>query len=147
MGDIAMTTAKPAMRPARPEFSSGPCAKRPGWAPENLSNAVLGRSHRSKLGKARLKEAIDRTRAVLEVPDEEAKHYAEGVRRGGTLLAVTAANYLADQAEDVLLLHGAVDLRQRTIRRQQQGWSEVFTISVEKRWAAIRSWMTSVSSS
>jgi hypothetical protein len=76
---------------------------------------------------------------VLEVPDEEAKHYAEGVRRGGTLLAVTAANYLADQAEDVLLLHGAVDLRQRTIRRQQQGWSEVFTISVEKRWEAIRS--------
>ena len=65
-----MTTAKPAMRPARPEFSSGPCAKRPGWTPENLSNAVLGRSHRSKLGKARLKEAIDRTRKVLEVPED-----------------------------------------------------------------------------
>jgi len=62
--------AKPAMRPARPEFSSGPCAKRPGWSPENLSNAVLGRSHRSKLGKARLKEAIDRTREVLQVPDD-----------------------------------------------------------------------------
>jgi len=61
---------KPAMRPARPEFSSGPCAKRPGWAPENLQNAVLGRSHRSKLGKGRLKEAIDRTREVLEVPDD-----------------------------------------------------------------------------
>jgi len=64
------TLAKPAMRPARPEFSSGPCAKRPGWNPQNLSNAVLGRSHRSKLGKARLKEAIDRTREVLEVPDD-----------------------------------------------------------------------------
>jgi len=64
------TLAKPAMRPARPEFSSGPCAKRPGWTPENLQNAVLGRSHRSKLGKARLKEAIDRTREVLEVPDD-----------------------------------------------------------------------------
>jgi phosphoserine aminotransferase len=64
------TPAKPAMRPARPEFSSGPCAKRPGWSPENLQNAVLGRSHRSKLGKARLKEAIDRTREVLEVPDD-----------------------------------------------------------------------------
>ena len=62
--------AKPAMRPARPEFSSGPCAKRPGWTPENLQNAVLGRSHRSKLGKARLKEEIDRTREVLEVPDD-----------------------------------------------------------------------------
>ena len=64
------TLAKPAMRPARPEFSSGPCAKRPGWTPENLQNAVLGRSHRSKLGKARLQEAIDRTRQVLEVPED-----------------------------------------------------------------------------
>jgi phosphoserine aminotransferase len=64
------TPATPAMRPARPEFSSGPCAKRPGWTPENLQNAVLGRSHRSKLGKARLKEVIDRTRQVLEIPDD-----------------------------------------------------------------------------
>ncbi len=64
------TLAKPAMRPARPEFSSGPCAKRPGWNPQNLQNAVLGRSHRSKPGKARIKEAIDRTRAVLQVPDD-----------------------------------------------------------------------------
>jgi phosphoserine aminotransferase len=64
------TTPKPALRPARPEFSSGPCAKRPGWNPQNLSNAVLGRSHRSKIGKARLKEAIDRTREVLQVPDD-----------------------------------------------------------------------------
>ena len=64
------TPPKPAMRPARPEFSSGPCAKRPGWTPENLSAAVLGRSHRSKPGKARLKEAIDRTREVLQVPDD-----------------------------------------------------------------------------
>ncbi len=64
------TPAKPGVRPARPEFSSGPCAKRPGWTPENLSNAVLGRSHRSKIGKARLKEAIDRTRQVLEVPED-----------------------------------------------------------------------------
>jgi len=62
------TPAKPAMRPARPEFSSGPCAKRPGWTPENLRTAILGRSHRSKPGKARLQAAIDQTRAVLEVP-------------------------------------------------------------------------------
>jgi len=62
------TPAKPAMRPARPEFSSGPCAKRPGWAPENLRTAILGRSHRSKVGKARLQAAIDQTRAVLGVP-------------------------------------------------------------------------------
>ena len=64
------TLAKPAMRPARPEFSSGPCAKRPGWSPDNLRNAVLGRSHRSKLGKGRLQAAIDQTRAVLQVPDD-----------------------------------------------------------------------------
>ncbi|WP_419720793.1 phosphoserine transaminase [Phenylobacterium aquaticum] len=71
MGDIAMTTLPtPAMRPARPEFSSGPCAKRPGWNPQVLQNAVLGRSHRSKLGKARIQEAITRTREVLEVPDD-----------------------------------------------------------------------------
>ncbi len=62
--------AKPAMRPARPQFSSGPCAKHPGWRLENLQAAPLGRSHRSKVGKARLKEAIDRTREVLEVPDD-----------------------------------------------------------------------------
>lgn len=63
-----MTGTTPAVRPARPFFSSGPCAKRPGWTPESLKNAVLGRSHRSKPGKARLKDAIDRTRAVLRVP-------------------------------------------------------------------------------
>jgi phosphoserine aminotransferase len=56
------------MKPARPEFSSGPCAKHPGWKPENLANAVLGRSHRSKLGKTRLQDAIARTREVLELP-------------------------------------------------------------------------------
>ncbi|MCC6921267.1 MAG: phosphoserine transaminase [Alphaproteobacteria bacterium] len=63
-----MTGTAPAVRPARPFFSSGPCAKRPGWNPENLKDAVLGRSHRSKAGKAKLQEAIDRTRAVLGVP-------------------------------------------------------------------------------
>jgi len=69
MGDIAVNApAKPAMRPARAEFSSGPCAKRPGWSPEGLRSAVLGRSHRSKLGKARLQAAIDQTRSVLQVP-------------------------------------------------------------------------------
>ncbi|HEY1982277.1 MAG TPA: phosphoserine transaminase [Xanthobacteraceae bacterium] len=63
-----MTLAKPSMRPAVPHFSSGPCAKRPGWAPQNLNAAVLGRSHRSKAGKAKLKRAIDLTREVLQVP-------------------------------------------------------------------------------
>jgi len=63
-----MTVAKPAARPNVPHFSSGPCAKRPGWTPEALKDAALGRSHRAKIGKAKLKQAIDLTREVLEVP-------------------------------------------------------------------------------
>lgn len=58
----------PAMKPANPRFSSGPCAKRPGWSLENLKNASLGRSHRSAEGKARLKDAIEQTREVLGIP-------------------------------------------------------------------------------
>jgi phosphoserine aminotransferase len=63
-----MTVATPSMRPLVPHFSSGPCAKRPGWTPQALADAVLGRSHRSKAGKAKLKRAIDLTREVLQVP-------------------------------------------------------------------------------
>ena len=63
-----MTVAKSASRPDVPHFSSGPCAKRPGWTPKNLKDAVLGRSHRAKIGKTRLKLAIDLTREVLEIP-------------------------------------------------------------------------------
>ena len=63
------TPAKPAVRPADPRFSSGPTKKRPGWTTSALDGAVLGRSHRAKPGKARLKEAIDRTRAILGAPD------------------------------------------------------------------------------
>ena len=59
---------KPAVRPARPFFSSGPCAKRPGWTPEALNSALVGRSHRSKPGKAKLKDAIERTRKILGIP-------------------------------------------------------------------------------
>ena len=63
-----MTANKPGVRPATPHFSSGPCAKRPGWSLQNLTDAALGRSHRAKIGKAKLKRAIDLTREVLEVP-------------------------------------------------------------------------------
>ncbi len=62
------STTQPAVRPANPHFSSGPCAKRPGWSVTALSNAALGRSHRAKIGKAKLAEAIDLTREVLQVP-------------------------------------------------------------------------------
>ena len=63
-----MTQPKPATRPGNPCFSSGPCAKRPGWTLEALGDAALGRSHRAKIGKAKLQAAIDETRALLEIP-------------------------------------------------------------------------------
>ncbi len=65
-----MTIEKPASRPANPRFSSGPCAKIPGWTTEILTSAFLGRSHRASDGKLRLKRAIDLTREVLQVPDD-----------------------------------------------------------------------------
>ncbi|HEX4159950.1 MAG TPA: phosphoserine transaminase [Rhizomicrobium sp.] len=65
-----MTATRPATRPARPFFSSGPCAKRPGWAAERLNGAVLGRSHRSRPGMAKLKSAIDRSAQLLGVPED-----------------------------------------------------------------------------
>ena len=58
----------PTTRPARPYFSSGPCAKPPGWTPEQLDTRVLGRSHRSGLGKQRLQLAIDLMRELLQLP-------------------------------------------------------------------------------
>jgi len=62
--------SKPAVRPARAEFSSGPCAKPPQWDLKSLKTDSLGRSHRSKIGKARLRAAIDETRAILGVPED-----------------------------------------------------------------------------
>ncbi len=61
--------ARPATKPARPYFSSGPCAKPPGWTPDKLATESLGRSHRSKIGKTRLAYAIDLMRALLNLPD------------------------------------------------------------------------------
>ena len=63
-----MTTTMPGVRPAVPHFSSGPCAKRPGWSLQALTDAALGRSHRAKLGKGKLKRAIDLTREILQIP-------------------------------------------------------------------------------
>jgi len=65
-----MTATKPGVRPAIPHFSSGPCAKRPGWSLQALTDAALGRSHRAKIGKAKLKRAIDLTREILQVPED-----------------------------------------------------------------------------
>ena len=61
---------KPTTKPANPRFSSGPCAKRPGWSLAALDDAALGRSHRAKIGKNKLKEVIDRSRAILGIPDD-----------------------------------------------------------------------------
>lgn len=82
------TTARPAVRPANPNFSSGPCSKRPGWSLEALRDAALGRSHRSKLGKSKLKEAIDLTREVLEVPSSHRIAIVPGSDTGAVEMAM-----------------------------------------------------------
>ena len=91
---------KPNARPRRPQFSSGPCAKRPGWTSAVLDGAVLGRSHRSADGKARLRAVIDRTRAVLRVPAA----YRIGIVPGSDTGAVEAAlwSLLGGRGVDVL---------------------------------------------
>jgi phosphoserine aminotransferase len=86
-GSLAKPAAKPVLRPACPNFSSGPCAKHPGWSLSNLKDAVLGRSHRAKPGKDRLKRAIDETKALLELPSD----YIVGIMAGSDTGAVEAA--------------------------------------------------------
>ena len=83
---------KPTRRPANPCFSSGPCAKRPGWSPEVLNGALLGRSHRSRPGLARLVEVIERSRAILQMPADYRLGIVPGLRyRRGRDGAVVAA--------------------------------------------------------
>src|SRR6267142_3657957 len=91
---------KPNRRPANPCFSSGPCAKRPGWSPAALSGALLGRSHRSGLGKARLVEVIERSRALLQMPAD----YRLGIVAGSDTGAVEMAlwSLLGARGVDVL---------------------------------------------
>ncbi|HLJ70773.1 MAG TPA: phosphoserine transaminase [Roseiarcus sp.] len=90
----------PAARPNNARFSSGPCAKRPGWTPEILKDAALGRSHRAKLGKAKLKLAIDLTRDVLQVPAD----YRIGITPGSDTGAVEMAlwSLLGARGVDIL---------------------------------------------
>ena len=86
------TPQKPALRPDNPRFSSGPCTKRPGWSPEALKGALLGRNHRAAGDQARLALAIARTRVLLGLPDDyRAGHRAGlGYRRGGDGAVVAA---------------------------------------------------------
>jgi phosphoserine aminotransferase len=95
-----MTTATPAARPANACFSSGPCAKRPGWNPAALNDAALGRSHRAILGKSKLKLAIDLTREVLGIPSD----YRIGITPGSDTGAVEMALWclLGARGVDVL---------------------------------------------
>jgi phosphoserine aminotransferase len=90
----------PAARPLDARFSSGPCAKRPGWTPDNLKDAALGRSHRAKAGKAKLKLAIDLTRELLGVPAE----YRIGITPGSDTGAVEMALWSLLGARGVDLL-------------------------------------------
>ena len=91
---------KPLARPANPRFSSGPCAKRPGWSLEALEDACLGRSHRSKSGKAKLKEVIDRSRAVLGVPADFRVGVVPGSDTGAVELALWS--FLGARGVDLL---------------------------------------------
>src|SRR5947207_8311946 len=91
---------KPTRVPANPCFSSGPCAKRPGWSPDVLAGALLGRSHRSKVGLARLVEIIDRSRTLLRMPAD----YRLGIVAGSDTGAVEMAlwSLLGARGVDVL---------------------------------------------
>ncbi len=83
-----MTATKPAGKPARPFFSSGPCAKPPGYAPEKLATACLGRSHRAKIGKTRLQLSIDLMRELLQVPDTHRIGIVPGSDTGAVEMAL-----------------------------------------------------------
>ena len=91
---------KPQVRPANPCFSSGPCAKRPGWTAEALKGALLGRSHRAKPGRAKLKEVVDRSRAILGMP----KDYRLGIVPASDTGAVEMAMWSLLGARGVDLL-------------------------------------------
>ena len=78
----------PARKPVRPHFSSGPCAKPPGWSPDKLTTASLGRSHRSKIGKSRLKYCIDLLREVLQVPETHRIGIVPGSDTGAVEMAM-----------------------------------------------------------
>ena len=78
----------PVRKPVRPHFSSGPCAKPPGWSPEKLTTASLGRSHRSKIGKSRLKYCIDLLREVLQVPETHRIGIVPGSDTGAVEMAM-----------------------------------------------------------
>ena len=98
--DVMTPPIKPAMRPALPFFSSGPTTKRPGWSPNILSDAVLGRSHRSKAAKSKIIETMQLAREILQMPDD----YLIGIVPGSDTGAVEIAlwSMLGARGVDVL---------------------------------------------
>jgi len=88
VSDATRASAKPATKPARPFFSSGPCAKPPGWSADKLATASLGRSHRSKLGKQRLQYCIDLMRELLGLPDTHRIGIVPGSDTGAFEMAI-----------------------------------------------------------
>src|ERR1700758_5393337 len=95
-----MASPMPGVRPVIPHFSSGPCAKRPGWSLQALTDAALGRSHRAKLGKAKLKPAIDLPREILQIP----AHYKVGIVPASDTGAVEMALWSLLGARPVTML-------------------------------------------
>ena len=91
---------KPIIKPDNPQFSSGPCPKRPGWTTDTLKDALIGRSHRSKPGKAKLKSAITKTREILEVPPSHRIGIVAGSDTGAVELALWSL--LGERNIDVL---------------------------------------------
>lgn len=100
MTDSTVQATKPAIKPLRPEFSSGPCAKRPGWDVNNFSTETMGRSHRSKVGKERLAYAIEKSREILGLPDD----YLIGIVPGSDTGAVEMAlwSMLGERGVDMM---------------------------------------------
>ncbi|MGP0058686.1 MAG: phosphoserine transaminase [Beijerinckiaceae bacterium] len=127
-----MTAIAPGTKPENPNFSSGPCAKRPGWSFQALQDAALGRSHRAKIGKSKLKLAIDLTREVLEVPAD----YKIGIVPASDTGAVEMAlwSLLGARAVDVLAWESFGDgwvtdivkqLKLKDVRTLKAGYGEI----------------------
>ncbi len=95
-----LARTRPATKPVNPCFSSGPCAKRPGWSLDALAPALLGRSHRAPAARARLRSVIDRSRSLLDMPDDWRLAIVPGSDTGAVELALWS--FLGDRGVDVL---------------------------------------------
>ena len=102
---MTTTTGKPAIRPARPYFSSGPCAKRPGWTPEKLKDAALGRSHRAKI------ETGVRTGGLTRVEATQLKNEFYGIARLETSYRRSGGRFTAQEQNDLMRRLNALSVR------------------------------------